>query len=328
MEWLDQAHPEYLDRLAHLVEIDRVEIIGGAFYEPILTMIPSRDRRGQITSFTHWLKRRLGANVNGMWVPERVWESGLASDIAESGIKYTLLDDYHFRSAGIAQDQLDGFYITEHEGQTVSIFPGSEKLRYLIPFADAHETIEYLRELGESNPGCVAVFGDDGEKFGTWPNTKEHVYDNGWLRSFFDQLSDNSDWLSTTTLAETVHATAPVGKVYLPDASYREMTEWAWPTDRQIAYENLVHDLEHDEGWGSIQPFLRGGFWRNFKIKYPETNEMYARMMYVSRLIDAVATEGLDAGVVSTARNYLYRGQCNCSYWHGAFGGVYLPSLA
>src|SRR5690606_22523678 len=23
----------------------------------------------------------------------------------------------------------------------------------------------------------------------------------------------------------------------------------------------------------------------------------------------------------------LYRGQCNCSYWHGAFGGVYLPHL-
>ena len=23
----------------------------------------------------------------------------------------------------------------------------------------------------------------------------------------------------------------------------------------------------------------------------------------------------------------LYRGQCNCSYWHGAFGGIYLPHL-
>ncbi|HMO34553.1 MAG TPA: DUF1925 domain-containing protein, partial [Gemmatales bacterium] len=23
----------------------------------------------------------------------------------------------------------------------------------------------------------------------------------------------------------------------------------------------------------------------------------------------------------------LYRGQCNCPYWHGAFGGLYLPHL-
>ena len=27
------------------------------------------------------------------------------------------------------------------------------------------------------------------------------------------------------------------------------------------------------------------------------------------------------------ARRELYRGQCNCPYWHGAFGGLYLPHL-
>ena len=31
--------------------------------------------------------------------------------------------------------------------------------------------------------------------------------------------------------------------------------------------------------------------------------------------------------VSDQARDHLYRGQCNCAYWHGAFGGVYLPHL-
>ena len=44
MEWLAARHPEYLDRLAALVAAGRIEIVGGAFYEPILTMIPPRDR--------------------------------------------------------------------------------------------------------------------------------------------------------------------------------------------------------------------------------------------------------------------------------------------
>ncbi len=48
MEWLDAAHPEYVDRLAELAAKGRIEIIGGAFFEPILAMIPSRDRVGQI----------------------------------------------------------------------------------------------------------------------------------------------------------------------------------------------------------------------------------------------------------------------------------------
>ena len=327
IQWLDQNHPEYLDRLANLVAAGRIEIVGGAFYEPILTMIPARDRRGQITSFTKYLGDRLNARVRGMWMPERVWESNLTTDLAASEIEYTILDDHHFRAAGLTDDQLHGFYVTEDEGRILKVFPGSEKLRYLIPFSEPHETIDYLRGLSESHPGAVAVFGDDGEKFGTWPNTKEHVYNNGWLRSFFDQLSQNSDWLATTTLAEAVTRTSPIGKVYLPDASYREMTEWALPVERQIDFDQAVQSLEHDERWSMVQPFLRGGFWRNFKVKYPETNEMYARMMYVSSLIQQAEQEGCAPETCATARQWLYRGQCNCSYWHGAFGGVYLPHL-
>ena len=327
IQWLDQNHPEYLDRLANLVAAGRIEIVGGAFYEPILTMIPARDRRGQITSFTKYLGDRLNARVRGMWMPERVWESNLTTDLAASEIGYTILDDHHFRAAGLTDDQLHGFYVTEDEGRILKVFPGSEKLRYLIPFSEPHETIDYLRGLSESHPGAVAVFGDDGEKFGTWPNTKEHVYNNGWLRSFFDQLSQNSDWLATTTLAEAVTRTSPIGKVYLPDASYPEMTEWALPVERQIDFDQAVQSLEHDERWSMVQPFLRGGFWRNFKVKYPETNEMYARMMYVSSLIQQAEQEGCAPETCATARQWLYRGQCNCSYWHGAFGGVYLPHL-
>ena len=327
MEWLDRNHPEYLDRVANLVAAGRIEIVGGAFYEPILTMIPSRDRRGQITSYTDWLTKRLNARIRGMWMPERVWESNLTSDLAASEIEYTVLDDYHFRAAGLTDDQLHGYYVAEDEGRIVKIFPGSEKLRYLIPFSEPHETIDYLRGLSESHPGAVAVFGDDGEKFGTWPNTKEHVYQNGWLRSFFDQLSHNSDWLATTTLTEAVTRTISVGKIYLPDASYREMTEWALPVQQQNDFDQVVHDLETDERWPRVQPFLRGGFWRNFKVKYPETNEMYARMMFVSSLVQQAEQEGCDPAAIAEARDWLYRGQCNCSYWHGAFGGVYLPHL-
>src|SRR5687767_10867908 len=44
LEWIDAHYPEYLDRLAALVGEGRIAIVGGAFFEPILTMIPSRDR--------------------------------------------------------------------------------------------------------------------------------------------------------------------------------------------------------------------------------------------------------------------------------------------
>jgi|SRR6056297_3303752 len=327
MIWLAERHPEYLDRVRALVEAGRIEIIGGPQYEPILTMLPARDRIGQIQSYAAWLRRTLGANVSGMWTPERIWESGLTASLVEAGIQYTVLDDFHFRAAGLTDEEMTGYFLTEDDGRTLRIFPGSERLRYSIPFQPAEETIAYCREVAERAPGSVLTFGDDGEKFGTWPDTKVHVYEHGWLRSFFNALSDNTDWLHTVTLAEAVQQTPPAGKVYLPDCSYREMTEWSLPVEQQQCLDDVLHDFEDDPRWEQLKPFVRGGYWRNFKVKYAEANEMYARMMEISRRLADARQQGADAGELAGARDHLYRGQCNCTYWHGAFGGIYLPHL-
>ena len=327
MEWLDLRHPEYVDRLAALVKGGRIEIVGGAFYEPILTMLSARDRIGQIVQYSRWLRERLGATIRGAWIPERVWEAHLTGDLASAEIEYTVLDDFHFRNAGLVDGQLNGYFVTEDSGRLLKVFPGSERLRYLIPFGEPQQTIDLLRGIAEQQPGSVVTFGDDGEKFGTWPETKAHVYEHGWLRRFFDALQANRDWLTTTTLAEAVDHVLPSGRVYLPDASYREMTEWVLPVERQLAYHEAVARLRREDRWESIKPFVRGGFWRNFKVKYDEANEMYARMMFVSVLLRQAEQEGRDSPLTEQARQRLYRGQCNCAYWHGAFGGLYLPHL-
>ncbi len=327
MTWLAERHPEYIDRLRLLVEADRVEILGGPQYEPILTMLPPRDRVGQIRTYGAWLNQNLGATPTGMWTPERVWESSLTSDIVDAGIGYTVLDDFHFKAAGLQDEELTGYFLTEDDGRVLRIFPGSEHLRYTIPFRPASETIEYCRAVAERCPGGLLTFGDDGEKFGTWPDTKAHVYEQGWLRSFFDALTENSDWLHTIPLAEAIRRTAPAGKVYLPDCSYREMTEWSLPVAAQESFEDVVHALEDHHRWDDLKYFVRGGYWRNFKNKYEETNEMYARMMHVSSRLAAAEEAGVAAGESAVIRDHLYRGQCNCAYWHGAFGGIYLPHL-
>ncbi len=327
MEWLDEHRPDYLDRLAALVADGRLEIVGGAFYEPILTMIPSRDRVGQITQYTRWLENRLGAHVQGAWVPERVWEPTLTTDLVEAGIRYTVLDDFHFKNAGLTDDALRGYYLTEDDGRLLSVFPGSERLRYLIPFGGPEQTIELLRGVAERHPGAVVVFGDDGEKFGSWPETNRHVYEDGWLREFFAALASNGDWIQVTTLAEAHQNTPPVGKVYLPDSSYREMTEWVLPVERQNELATLAHEMENDPRWARIRSFIRGGFWRNFRVKYPEADEMYSRMMQVSHRLYQTRASDTNREELANARRELYRGQCNCPYWHGAFGGIYLPHL-
>ena len=327
MEWLAGHRPEYLEQLAELVAQGRIEVIGGAFYEPILAMISPRDRIGQIRTYTRWLQSRLGATVRGIWMPERVWEQSFTRDLVAAGIEYTVLDDYHFKNAGLGESELYGHYLTEDEGQVMSIFPGSERLRYLIPFGQPHETIDYLGRIANEHDDAVVVFGDDGEKFGTWPETKKHVYHDGWLERFFNALVENQHWIQVTTLSEAFDSVAPVGKIYLPDGSYREMTEWALPAGQQAEYDRVAHEMQHDSRWPMLKRFVRGGFWRNFKVKYPEADEMYSRMMHVSRRLSDALQADPQSELLERARTELYRAQCNCGYWHGAFGGIYLPHL-
>ncbi|MFA5078351.1 MAG: alpha-amylase/4-alpha-glucanotransferase domain-containing protein, partial [Dehalococcoidia bacterium] len=65
------------------------------------------------------------------------------------------------------------------------------------------------------------------------------------------------------------------------------------------------------------------GYWRNFLVKYPEINRMQKKMLAVSSKVHrARSMDEADCG-----KEYLWKAQCNCPYWHGVFGGVYLPDI-
>ena len=327
-EWLDRHHPDYLDRLARLVADNRVEIVGGGFYEPVLAMLPSRDRVGQIRSFTHWLQRRLRATIAGMWVAERVWDPGMVRDLAAAGIQWTILDDFHFKAAGLEDHELDRHWLTEGDGATLAVFPVSEHLRYVIPFGAPEATIDHLRHLAARRPGALAVFGDDGEKFGVWPETFRTCFEQRWLERFFSLIEANRDWIEMALPSEIVRDTPPAGTVWLPECSYREMTEWVLSPAAQQACIAARKAAEGDPRLAGAARYIRGGTWRNFRLRYPEANEMYARMMAVSTRLATLAAAGTaDPASLDEATRHLYRAQCNCTYWHGAFGGIYLPHL-
>ena len=327
-EWLEINHPEYFDRLASLTAAGQIEIVGGGFSEPILAMLPSRDRVGQIRQYNHWLEQRLQTKVSGMWVAERVWDSSMTADLTTAGVEWTILDDFHFKAAGLGEEELDRYWITESDGHTIRVLPGSEHLRYTIPVASPDDTIEHLRTLALRRPDALAVFSDDGEKFGVWPDTHKTCFQDGWLQKFFNLLEANHKWITMSLPSDVIRNDPPGGTIWLPECSYREMTEWALQPEQQVACIKARQKAQRDPNQAGILPFIRGGSWKNFRYRYPEANEMYARMMVVSnRLARHSGKSMTDNTAYQEAVASLYRGQCNCAYWHGAFGGIYLPHL-
>ncbi|MGC2061392.1 MAG: alpha-amylase/4-alpha-glucanotransferase domain-containing protein [Thermodesulfovibrionales bacterium] len=325
LSWINDNHPEAIEMIRSLVKEDRVEILSGGFYEPILSVLPERDRVAQITMLSKFIKKTVGYEPRGMWLAERVWEPQMPQFISSAGISYLPLDDYHFKLSGLEEGELVGYFNTEDAGSVVSVFPGSEKLRYFIPFRSVEEIISYFRVIHMRGGDPVLTMADDGEKFGSWPNTYQHCYGDGcWLNSFFSELTRNAGWIETTTFRDYHERFKPSGRVYLPTASYREMGEWTLPAEAALEYEYVLDELTKIMGERSKQ-FLRGGIWRSFMVKYPEANHLHKRMTMISRQVHAAMKK--DPAEGRKALDELWKGQCNDAYWHGVFGGLYLPHL-
>ena len=320
--WLAAERPGTIDRLRALVDRGQVEILGGGHYEPVLAVLPERDRIGQLRRMGDELEALFGERPQGAWLAERVWEPDLPTSLVTAGYAWTILDDAHFRAAAIPEEDLWGPYTTEDQGHLLRVFGTEQGLRYRIPFREVDDVIAYLRDHSTEAGDRVGMMGDDGEKFGAWPTTWEHCWGEGrWVERFFEALEANADWLTTTTPTAWLAEHPPIGRVYVPTGSYAEMGEWALPANESLVFSDVLHRAQAD-GRPEAR-WLRGAFWRNFQVKYREINDLHKQMLRVSAAVDAMP----DGPARELALDHLYRGQSNDCYWHGLFGGIYISHM-
>lgn len=322
LDYMLKHYPQDMLLLKEMVQRGQAELFGAGYTEPVLAAIPSRDRVGQINKLSDYLHKKLGQRPQGAWLTERVWESTVVPALGDSKIKYVTVDDYHFLCTGKQPHELNGFYTTEEDGRTLDLFPISEPLRYRLPFSPAHEVVSYLESLADDSGQAAAVYFDDIEKFGIWPDTYEWVYEKGWLKDFIEGVL-NSQIIKPMRYSDYHAQSYTRGIVYLPTASYSEMNEWTLPVPAAHHYGDMV-DREKREGrWETSKPFVRGGIWRNFFMRFPESNWMHKRMLALSARYHALP----DKAKTPAMLHELYEAQANDAYWHGLFGGLYLPHL-
>lgn len=321
LDWLKSHARGYLDKIGRLASDGHLELLLAGYYEPILPALCPESRARQI----HWMREAIlelfGVSAKGLWLTERVWEPDLPADLADAGVEFVLVDDRHFVAAGFPRRKLHQPFRTEACGKSVGVFPIDEHLRYLIPFQPPEKTAEYIREL-RSQGHRLAVIADDIEKFGGWPGTREWVYERGWLDQFMRVLKgmEVSGELRLATFSQALKEVPSGGNAYLPSASYREMEEWSLPPEAYHRIGELKHHLGEERFTRGEAPLIRGSHWRNFLVKYSESNRMHKKALVLSAL--AKEREGSE-GVLRA----IGRAECNDAYWHGVFGGLYLRHL-
>jgi len=322
LEWLMLNHPQDMALLREMAQRGQVEFFGAGDMEPVLAVIPYRDRLSQLAAMSDRIEQYFLQRPQGAWLTERVWEATVVPALADSGIQYVMVDDYHFLCAGTPREKLIGYHTTEEDGRVLDLYPISEALRYRLPFSPAHEAVGYIESLAEDGDHAAAIYFDDIEKFGIWPETYEWVYGRGWLKDFIEGVLA-SKTIRSRHFADH-HREAPTqGVAYLPTVSYSEMGEWTLPAGAAQRYSELVHAAQHEGVLERDRPFIRGGIWKNFFSRYAESNWMHKRMLGVSARLAQLPADQIRQDLVQL----LHEAQANDAYWHGLFGGLYLPHL-
>ncbi|MDG6998131.1 MAG: DUF1926 domain-containing protein [Nitrososphaerota archaeon] len=301
LDWLESYHPELIYKIKSLVARGQVEMLGGGYYEPILAVIPDSDSIGQLTELSQKIARLFGIQPNGCWMAERAWEPQLPEILDRSKIKYTLLDEVMLSLSGISDSGCFEPYLVESRGKYTTIFPILRTLRKSIPYKSVGTLFRYLKQVATTG-GRLAVYADDGEKFGAWPHSYEIVYKQGWLESFLSSIEKNSEWLNTVLLSDYLKRRPPETRTYLSCASYPELMDWSLPASSKLETAK--------------------GFWRLFLAKYPESARMYSKMLQTSEAVHSLGDQAS-----TQMLHELWKGQCNDAYWHGVFGGLYLAML-
>lgn len=147
MEEIKKKYPKVYKNIKYLADHGSIEFFSAGYYEPILSVIPSEDRVSQIEMLSNSIQKDFKQTPKGLWLTERVWESALIPDLSKAGVKYTVMDDYHFQCAGFDEEILDGYFMSEEGGSTMGLFPINKKLRYAIPFLNVSSAIDAIKSF-------------------------------------------------------------------------------------------------------------------------------------------------------------------------------------
>jgi hypothetical protein len=325
LEWLERSHPEFLMLLKELIQRKQVELLGGGYHAPVLSILPDADKLGQIEKLTTYLRTTFRARPRGGWIAERVWEPGLVRILRNSNLDYTFLDDRHLQAAGVPEGGCYFPYLTEDQGKTVTVLPLHLGLAERVPGQSPEELVLVLNQLAGPAGNRMAGLMLPGEKLGLARGSHERCYKGGWLRSLLKLLEENREWLHVFTPRGEPELLRPRGKIYLPCLSSAETTRCALSSERQRTLQDLNKKLRKQES----EQYLQGGYFRQFLTRYPEVNLLYSRLLYTHILIAQVRG---DRYKKRAAMNELWRGEGGEVYWHGPPDGVrsagaYAPQL-
>ncbi len=307
--WLEEHHSELFIIINEMIKRRQIELLGGGFYDPVLSVIPGKDRLNQIEMLTTYIRKKFGRRPRGFWLTEQVWEPHICSSIKSSGMNYVFLDEYQFNHAGLYGKDVYRPCYTEDQGKILSVLPVHTSLVLSSRKQRVENFIDTIRILKIPEDGIISLLFD-----GSLINSDQNI---SWFKQLFDHLTvDKSKLFTFERSGDYVKSLGTLNKVYFPVSSGSNIEFWAMSTSKQREW------IKHNKKFTAKNGLFCSptGYFRQFFSKYRESNLLYARMLYTHDLVSQIRN---DKSRKKSASEEILKSQNNYPYWHGVNPGIY-----
>jgi hypothetical protein len=217
--WIERNHPEFFMIISDLISRKQIELLGGGFYEPMMTLLPLADKIGQIEMLTTYIRKQFGKRPQGCWLSGSAWEQSMSGVLNTCGMGYTFLEDALFDRAGSRDREAITPCISEDQGKLVTVFPLSSRLCAELRHKKAAPILEtFFKEFSFDEKQLVSVFPEDVFRERGDPQN----YEAG-LHQFFEALSQATETAIELTLPTRFLKTHQnFKKAYFPCSASRQ----------------------------------------------------------------------------------------------------------
>ncbi|MFH1464747.1 MAG: alpha-amylase/4-alpha-glucanotransferase domain-containing protein [Pseudomonadota bacterium] len=334
MDHLEAEHPEGVELLRGLVAQERVELLGGAYYDAVLSALPERDALGQLRLASRRAEQLFGARPRGAHLAYSAWDPGMPRLLARAGLGFTTLDAGCLHRAGVPADALHGYFMVEREGACVAVIPDHGAQDAVGPHLETSRVLGLLRRHAARGVSLVTWM-LDARELGLKPGSADLCWgrSGAWLPRTLALLVAQDHWVKLTSFAGVLERFRPQGRRYLPSciapAVQARLRE---PEDGGLRSNGAVR-LAGVEAPRVAPPLP----WEAFLARYSEGNRLHKRMLAGSREVARLAAVARTSQYHSTgaelsrglerALMMLYQAQAAAVLTHDPWGGIHRGRL-
>ena len=287
IQYFKKRKNELITILRELTDRKQVEILGGAYNEPLLPLLNSVDRNGQIDLLTSEIRGTFGKRPRGMMLFQDCWDSSLVNNIHTCGLEYVIL------SSSMLQENKRTFLpiFMSDLGKNVDIFPyyndlipdkkilaeeflyNVEKAVFKVEKKDTHVQLDADRIITI----CLT------------PENAAELNDTKWFEQLGKYIDENpSGRIKLITLNQyRTNGMKTKLSSYIPIGI----------NDNINRLISIVNNEKNNKFPCTIYDFM---------YTYSASKKLYNRMMYISLLVNQYKTDKMRK---KTAREKLWQGQ-------------------